>query len=71
MARYLMDITIWNRKVDGEMGKTQSCGAESYIRCLMLFCRETSGHNALYKDAGILSVENVKNGYVEMAYILG
>lgn len=52
-----MDITIWNRKVDGGFGdNTESCVAESYIRCLMLFCRETSRFNAQYKDACILSV---------------
>lgn len=51
----------------GEMGKTLSCGAESYITCLMLFCSVTSGLNAQDKDSRMLSMLNYEYGYVGKA----
>lgn len=53
----------------GGWGK-QSSSAESYIRCLMWFCSETSGLNAEYKDACFLYLLNYIYGKMGLACIL-
>lgn len=56
---------------EGRCGGAPSCDAESYIRCLMLFSRETSGPNAQDKNPYMSSMLNYKYGCIGMACILG